>query len=128
MHPFVAGALVKLGLFRGSDYDSAFRWLGCAGVIVLFGATELYLISADGPEAGWLALPLLATPVVSENLYNYYFPDLFFAALCAVFFLAMRFSPWLSLPLLLLLHLTRESTVLLTASLIAVSLYTDRKG
>jgi len=85
------------------------------------------VIASDSSTA-WLVLPLLATPVLVGNLCNYYFADLFFAALCAVFFLTQQFSLWLSLPVLFLLHLTRESTIVLTAALIIVSLYDGRKG
>ena len=127
LHPFVVHQLARL--LNTSDYDSIFRCLTYGSLIALYGLVELYLVIADGCEAAaWFALPLLATPPLIAGLGYYYIQDLFFVTLCALFFLIMRFSLWLSLPILLLLHLTRESTILLSLALIVTSVSERRIG
>jgi len=72
----------------------------------------------------WLLLPATATLV--DQYRNYYWHDLFYAALCALFFLVLRVRWWLSLPVLFLLYLTRESTIVLIVVLAAVALLRRR--
>jgi hypothetical protein len=71
--------------------------------------------------ASGLWLVLLVTAVVIDSYRNYYWHDLFYAALCALFFLVLRASPWASLPILFLLYLTRESTIVLVGVLALVA-------
>jgi hypothetical protein len=67
----------------------------------------------------WVLLP--ATATVIDQYRNYYWHDLFYAAVCALFFLALRANAWLSLPVLLALYLTRESTFVLVLVVVAVA-------
>jgi hypothetical protein len=48
--------------------------------------------------------------------------DLFHAALCAAFFLLMRASRWAALPVVFLLYLTRESTIVLATAIVVIAL------
>lgn len=75
----------------------------------------------DYSIVGGLWLFLLITTTVIDAYRNYYWHDLFYAAMCALFFLALRANPWIALPILFLLYLTRESTVILVAVLAVIA-------
>jgi len=108
VHPLVVRAVSHL---TGTDIPKAFWLVSCAcllGFVTLLGAelqqqrVRLFLIFA-----------ILANPLTLEAYRNYYSHDLFHCFLLMIFFLVFRKSPWLSLPLIYLLYLTRESTALL---------------
>lgn len=69
----------------------------------------------------WSFVPLLATAIVVDQYRNYYWHDLFYAMLCAAFFLVLRASRWAGLPILVLLFLTRESTIVLALVVVIVA-------
>lgn len=97
-----------------------FLWVSTASLIGLFVLLGV-LYGLDYSFAGGLLLLLLVMPTVVDPYRNYYWHDLFYAALCALFFLALRASPWIGLPIIFLLYLTRESTVVLVAALVAIA-------
>jgi hypothetical protein len=97
-----------------------FLWVSAASLIVFFSCLGAYygleFPSAPGP---W---PLLVvTAMIVDQYRNYYWHDLFYAALCALFFLALRANWWISLPIVLMLYVTRESTIVLVVALIAIA-------
>jgi hypothetical protein len=69
-----------------------------------------------------ILIPLVCVPAAISLYRGYYFPDLFHAMLVAAFFLVYSYSAWAALPFLFLLHLTRESTILLSAWLAMIGL------
>ena len=104
LHPLCARAIAAI---LGLSLPGGFRALSCLSLAVLFVA-----VAANQGELP--VVPLLAMAVVVDAFRTYYIPDLSYAALCAVFFLTLRRNIWLALPLLFCLHLTRESTIILT--------------
>lgn len=119
LHPLVA-KLVARAAHVPID-ASVFIWISAASLVGLF-----LLVGAqygmDYASAGGLGLVFLVTAAVVDAYRNYYWHDLFYAALCALFFLLMRASLWTGLPLVFLLYLTRESTVVLVASVVVIAL------
>jgi len=117
-HPFVARAVAQVAHV---PIDARlFRWISTAALISLFlllGANY----GLDYSRTGAIWLFLLLTPAVVDPYGNYYWHDLFYAALCALFLLALRANPWIALPIVLLLYLTRESTVVLVAALVMIA-------
>ena len=69
-----------------------------------------------------LLIPLVSVPATLMLYRGYYFQDIFHAMLVAAFFVLYSYSAWAALPILLLLHLTRESTILLSLWLVVISL------
>ena len=110
LYPLAArygAAVTRLSLPDG------FRLLSCLSLVVFIGALCLIV----GNVA---LLPFLLVPGFILAFRAYYFPELFYAALTAVFFLVLSANVWLALPFLFALHITRESTVLLTVTLALV--------
>ena len=100
----------------------AFLWVSAAALIVFFTCLGAYY-GLEFPSAPRLWLLLAATAMIVDQYRNYYWHDLFYAALCALFFLALRANWWVSLPIILLLCVTRESTVILVAVLVAITAF-----
>jgi hypothetical protein len=118
LHPLTAGFLAHL--FHRPVDAALFIKISAFSLIALF---VLLAISygLDYSYAGGLWLFILVTPTLVDSYRNYYWHDLFYAALCALFFLALRANPWLALPVMFLLYLTRESTVVLVAALVIIA-------
>src|SRR5215469_9249061 len=107
LHPLVARLLAST---TGTPIDAhIFIWLSIASLLVFFCCLGAYYATEPGLTLG-LWLILLVTPTILDSYRNYYWQDLFYAALCAPFFLLLRTRPWTTLPILFLLYLTREST------------------
>ncbi|HEV2298308.1 MAG TPA: hypothetical protein VGR72_07310 [Candidatus Acidoferrales bacterium] len=98
----------------------AFLWVSAASLILFFCTLGAYF-GIEFPSRPWLCIPLIATATVMDQYRNYYWHDLFYAALCAIFFLALRANRWASLPILFLLFMTRESTIMLVIALVTVA-------
>lgn len=98
----------------------AFLWVSMASLILLFCALGVYF-GLEFPAWSWLCVPLIATATVADQYRNYYWHDLFYAALCGLFFLTLRANRWGSLPILFLLYMTRESTIVLVVALVIVA-------
>jgi len=98
----------------------AFLIVSAASLVTLFCALGAYF-ALELPARPWAYLSLAVTPIVVEQYRNYYWHDLFFAALLAIFFLALRANRWASLPILFLLFVTRESTIVLVFAFIVVA-------
>lgn len=123
LHPLVARVVARVAHM---PIDArVFLWISIAALVGFFAILGVYY-GLDYSSAGRLWLLLLVTATVVDAYRNYYWQDLFYAALCAFFFLMLRANPWISLPLVFLLYLTRESTIVLVASLVAVSLLRRR--
>ena len=74
------------------------------------------------PLGGIIAL--IAVPMVVKSFQEIYLPDLFHLTLLSILFLCLRNEKiFLSLLVLLLLHLTRKSTVVLTLFLVVTSFF-----
>ena len=117
-HPLVARAVADL---THVPIDArVFVWISAASLLGLFSLLGVHY-SLDYSLAGGIWLLLFLTPVVVDPYRNYYWHDLFYAALCASFFLALRANPWIALPIVFLLYMTRESTVILVAALAAIA-------
>ena len=124
LHPLAAHALVSIAHI---SFARAFQLLAAASLVLLVAALEVYLANYN-PRAGWNAMPLLASPILIMNFRLDYFPDLFHSALCAVFFLLFQLNAWVSLPLLVLLYITRESTIFLVGVVVILSVRAGRPG
>lgn len=118
LHPLVARAVAHL--IHAPIDAHVFLGISIAALLALFAISGVFY-GLDYSSAGGLWLPLLATAVVVDAFRNYYWHDLFYAAVCALFFIVLRASPWISLPFVFLLYLTRESTIVLVAALVGVS-------
>ncbi len=76
----------------------------------------------------FMLLPVLLSPFLMQMFRECYLPDLFHAALLGLFFAVFERARLASLLVFLMLILTRESTILLGASIIFLALYrSDRR-
>lgn len=118
VHPLLARLVARLA---GVPIDArVFLWLSVVSLVTFFVLLAIYygwLYSVGG--GAWIFL--LVTATVVDQYRNYYWHDLFYAAICALFFLALRANVWISLPLVLLLYMTRESTAILIIALLIVA-------
>lgn len=120
VHPF-AVRLAAL-LFHAPIDARAFLWVSAAALIAFFACLGMrYGLDFSRAPAMWLLLAV--TPTVIDAYRNYYWHDLFYASVCALFFLVLRANWWAGLPFLPLLYLTRESTVVLVLALVAVTAF-----
>lgn len=111
----VAGMPLDARVFLGVSIGSLIA------LFVLLGV-QYGIEYSDRPWNGaWIWVLLPATATVIDQYRNYYWHDLFYAALCALFFLALRADWRLSLPVLFALYLTRESTFVLVLAMVAVA-------
>ncbi len=117
LHPVLVGRVA--GTFA-LPLPNAFRLTHAVSLGVFFGAVALLV------RRYWI-LPLLLSAVVFGASRDYYVADLFYAAMTAVFLLLSSVSPWLGLAMVPLLHLTRESTVMVALIVAAVNLRRDRR-
>ena len=118
LHPLVVRLVATL--FHVPIDARPFLWVSAGALIVFFvclGAS--YGLELPSAPALWLLLA--ATATIVDQYRNYYWHDLFYAALCALFFLALRTHWWLSVPIVFLLYMTRESTIVLVAALVALT-------
>jgi hypothetical protein len=99
----------------GVSLPNGFRMLACVSLFILFVSVAVIMGNA------WL-VPLLAMLPTIVALQHYYLGELFHAALTGTFFVLFALNEWLAIPLLFLLHLTRESTTILSAVTVAVML------
>jgi hypothetical protein len=119
LHPIFVSVLSHI---TGMPVDANLFLLVAMGALVTF----FLLLGVDYSLEGltnpgvWLLLPATATLV--DQYRNYYWHDMFYAVLCALFFLVLRENLWLGLPIVLALYLTRESTIILIPCLVAVAL------
>jgi len=105
----------------------SFRWVSFASLLLLFILLSLfYGRRLKGPT--WLFLGLGATALVVDQYRNYYWQDLFDAVVCAAFLFVMGKNKWASLPLLLLLYLTKESAVVLVFVIVVVALMKGQRA
>jgi hypothetical protein len=125
LHPLVVRVVANIA--RRPVDAQVFRWVSVASLIALFLFLAFYYV-AEFSWAPWLFLFLAATATLVDEYRNYYWHDLFYTALCALFFLALRMNRWVSLPILLMLYMTRESTILLVSVLVVVALLRRQWG
>lgn len=115
LHPWTVRALAQI-LHRTPD-AAVFRMMSEISLIVIFAALSVYY-AIEG--CSWVLLFFAATPILIDQYRNYYWADLFYLAVWLVFLLLLRWNKWLSLPMVLALYLTRESTIMLVVSLFIV--------
>ncbi len=117
LHPFAVRVLADT---FSMDLQRAFFVSAVISLLALCVFLSLYLRKRSLTPA---FLPVLVCVPAMVMLYRgYYFHDLFHAMLVAAFFLAYSYSAWIALPILFLLHWTRESTILLSGCLAVISL------
>jgi hypothetical protein len=124
LHPLAVHGLVTMARV---SYAHAFQLMAVLSLSVLIVGSEWFLLRFDR-KAGWYLLPLVATPVLIMNFQFDYFPDLFHAALCVIFFLVFELNAWVALPILTLLHITRETSILLTIVVVILSAAAGRRS
>jgi hypothetical protein len=117
LHPFAARLLAKALLI---DLHRAFFIAAWIALLAFCVFLSLYIRKLNLNPA--LLIPLVCVPATFALFRGYYFHDLFHAMLLAGFFVLYSYSAWAALPILFLLHLTRESTILLSAWLAVISL------
>jgi hypothetical protein len=75
-----------------------------------------------------ITLPLLFAPFLLFLFSSYYFPDLFYAFLLSLFIMCILSDRYYqSLPFLFFLLLTRENTIILSLSVVAISLWKSQR-
>ncbi|HXW54176.1 MAG TPA: hypothetical protein VEJ67_00405 [Candidatus Cybelea sp.] len=118
LHPLFARFIAAI-LHRPID-ARIFLCLSAASLVAFFLALGIhYGIAYSSSGVLWIAL--LATATVVDAYRNYYWHDLFYAALCAVFFVALRSNLWLAVGLLVPLYWTRESTIVLVGAVVLIA-------
>jgi len=122
LHPWVVRALAQI-LHRPPD-AATFRLMSDISLAVALAMLSIYY-ALEG--CNWALLFFTATPIVIDQYRNYYWADLFYLAVWLVFLLVLRSNIWLSLPIVVALYLTRESTIILIASLIMVGVLKGKK-
>lgn len=117
LHPAAAATIAKL---TGRDVSTTFFYLTFFSLAVLTVAIARGL-AQHTTHLRFALVPLLLTPYLVQIFSDYFMHDLFYAALLACFFL-MLFSSraWLAVPMLGLLFVTREATMLLSLILLVV--------
>lgn len=121
LHPWIAGTVART--FQLST-DLSFLIVGILALIIL--VTTVTLI-ARSFVPHFLIPAILATPFLVDLFQDYYLPDLFHAALLGFFFLCLFHKKyWISLVVLFLLQMTRESTLLLAFIFILLTLSKGR--
>jgi hypothetical protein len=118
LHPLVVRSLASV-IHLPIDWRT-FLIVSAASLVTLFCTLGAYL-ALEFRTRPWVYLSLAVTPIVVDQYRNYYWHDLFFAALLAIFFLALRANRWTSLPILFLLFITRESSLILAFAFIVVA-------
>jgi hypothetical protein len=119
-HPLVVRFVA--GVFHVPIDARLFIWVSAAALIVVFACLGAYY-GLEFPSSPALWLLLAVTAAIVDQYRNYYWQDLFYAALCGLFFLALRANWWLSLPIVFLLYVTRESTIVLVVALVAIAAF-----
>jgi hypothetical protein len=116
LHPWAARTLARV---VPMDLHRAFLIVAAISLLGFCLFLSLYTRNLNQNPA--LLIPLVCVPATITLYRGYYFHDLFHAMLLAAFFLVYSCWAWAALPILFLLHLTRESTILLSAWLVVIS-------
>ena len=117
LYPWLAATLAKTGHLK---ITTAFLTLNFIAFALLAWCISAILETMIG--APWGAFLLLLTPLSLVSLEMGYLPDLFHAALTALFFLLLlKEKRWAALAVLLVSFATRESTLLLCLALAAIT-------
>ncbi|MHA1686995.1 MAG: hypothetical protein ACTSYD_11425 [Candidatus Heimdallarchaeaceae archaeon] len=124
LHPAVVRAISGIGNLNTSQ---SFFVVGFLALVALI--TEvLLMLRLTTPYPPVIGVAIVFTPFLLHLFRDYYLPDLFHASLLGLFLiLLMNQKLWASLLILLLLHLTRESTILLSLCIVLVSLYKSQR-
>jgi hypothetical protein len=124
LQPAIAGFIART---TGLAIESSFfvTNLACLAALVSAG---LVLIRQHVRSIGF-ALAIVLCPMTLMLFREIYMPDCMHAALVAVFFLLLsRGAWWYAVPLLFVMQVTRDSTVLLTFVLVLVGAYHRKWG
>ncbi|MEM2352370.1 MAG: hypothetical protein QXT26_08195 [Thermoproteota archaeon] len=118
LHPIIVGMMRK---FFGINTDLSFFVVGVLSLIVLVLGVSLIAKSIIPYPA---VIAFLLSPFLLQLFRDYYLPDIFHAAILALFFVCLLHSKTrMALLCLFLLHLTRESTLLLTLIILILGLH-----
>ena len=123
LYPLIAGVL---DVYVFHDITAAFFVLAAFSLVLFFVMNAVVLKKA----LQWpiLLIPLFALPYFSEMLREFFVLDIFYLFLTALFFLLLFYDrEKLSLVVLFLLFLTRESTILLALVLIIAGIFRSKK-
>ena len=119
LHPAVAGFVSRT---TGLSLDAAFFLMNVISLAVLVSAGMIFILGRI--RSLRLAMAILLTPMTLFLFREIYMPDCMHAALAAVFFLLLARGAWLyAVPLLFLMQVTRESTILLTFFVVLAAAY-----
>lgn len=133
-HPLMVQTLATIGNI--STDQSFFVW-AIVALIILTLAVSMIIRLVDLPNPLIIIIAVLLTPFLLNLFKDYYLPDLFHAALLGLFFLLIacaqqvrqqcRWAIGASFLVLFLLVVTRESTILLTLSIVLISFYKSER-
>src|SRR5579872_3441216 len=110
LHPLTVRTLANV---FPMDLHRAFYIVALISLLGFCVSVNLYLYRRGVHPA--LIVLLAGVPAMVILFRGYYFQDFFHAMLVAAFLLVYSCSAWAALPILFLLQLTRESTILLSA-------------
>jgi len=124
LHPAVVRVISGIG---NLNISQSFFVVGFLALVALI--TEvLLMLRLTTPYSPVIGVAIVFTPFLLHLFRDYYLPDLFHASLLGLFLiLLMNQKLLVSLLILLLLHLTRESTILLSLCIVLVSLYKSQR-
>lgn len=114
LHPWLAGMVGRIASF---SIDDSFRWIAVSLVPILVLAMT-YPFRHLRVSYQFVGGILFLTPSVIGVIYNYYFQDLLFVTLIAIFLLVVSRNVYLAGPVVFLLGLTRELSGLLVGTAI----------
>jgi hypothetical protein len=115
-HPWLARAAAEIS---GSSLQDGFRLVSVLSLL-MFGFVVTIPNRQSFLAIGFAVLTI-AAPVVISAYQAYYFQTLCYSAILAGGLLVLKERRWLFLPFLVLLYLTRESTVLITIALVTLA-------
>ena len=130
LHPATVRAWSAL---TGVDIQQSFFDCAVVSLFVLAAAVAWFLRRAGCPAPLLVAGAVLCTPLTLDLFAHYCLPDLFCGMLMACFFLLHHEAQqrpqrsWMAMVALFLLWLVRESTLLLSLSLVTASLLWKRR-
>ena len=123
LQPFLAG---QLSPFFGISVDQSFFFIAILSLLLFLFLNAFLLKKISLPPL--LLFPIFLLPYLGTILNAFFLPDLFYGLLVVLFFVFLFYDMEVaSLLVLFPLFLTRESTVLLGAVLLAVSLFRSKK-
>lgn len=123
LYPLIVGNFSEITKLTLND---SFLVINALALIAFIATITIILKSTTSYSI--IALPLLFSPFLLFLFSGYYLPELFYASLLSLFIVCIIYHKYYhSLILLFLLLLTRENTVILSLSLVAISVWKSQK-